>query len=65
MAQDLVPSQAGTISALMMGFAWGMAGMVFIPIVGYTADHFTLHQVLASLILFPVIGALLTLKLPR
>jgi FSR family fosmidomycin resistance protein-like MFS transporter len=65
MAQELAPSQAGTVSALMMGFAWGMAGMVFIPIVGYTADLFSLHRVLASLIVFPVIGCLLTRKLPK
>jgi FSR family fosmidomycin resistance protein-like MFS transporter len=65
MAQELVPSQAGTVSALMMGFAWGMAGIVFIPVVGYTADVFSLHSALASLIVFPVIGFLLTLKLPK
>ena len=35
MAQELVPSQAGTISALMMGFAWGMAGLIFIPLTGW------------------------------
>jgi hypothetical protein len=49
----------------MMGFAWGMAGMVFIPIVGYTADIFSLHKVMASLVVFPLIGFLLTLKLPK
>ncbi len=65
MAQQLVPSQAGTVSALMMGFAWGMAGMVFIPLVGYAADVFSLHGVLASLVVFPVIGFALTLKLPK
>jgi len=65
MAQDLAPSQAGTVSALMMGFAWGMAGVVFIPLVGYTADLLSLHSVLASLTVFPLIGFLLTLRLPR
>jgi MFS transporter, FSR family, fosmidomycin resistance protein len=65
MAQELVPSQAGTVSALMMGFAWGMAGMVFIPLVGFAADAFSLHGVLASLVVFPVIGFLLALRLPR
>ena len=29
MAQELVPSQAGTASALMMGFAWATAGRLF------------------------------------
>jgi FSR family fosmidomycin resistance protein-like MFS transporter len=65
MAQELVPSQSGTVSALMMGFAWGMAGMVFIPLIGVLADTFTLHRVLASLIIFPVIGFLLTMKLEK
>jgi MFS transporter, FSR family, fosmidomycin resistance protein len=65
MAQELVPSQAGTVSALMMGFAWGMAGLIFIPITGWLGDHFTLHNALFLLGLFPVIGIFLTLKLPK
>jgi FSR family fosmidomycin resistance protein-like MFS transporter len=65
MAQELVPSQAGTVSALMMGFAWGMAGLIFIPITGWAGDHFTLHRALFALSLFPVIGIFLTLKLPK
>jgi FSR family fosmidomycin resistance protein-like MFS transporter len=65
MAQELVPSQSGTVSALMMGFAWGMAGMVFIPLVGMLADSFTLHRVLASLTVFPLIGFFLTMKLEK
>jgi len=65
MAQELVPSQAGTVSALMMGFAWGMAGLIFIPITGWAGDHFTLHRALFVLGLFPVIGIFLTLKLPK
>ena len=65
MAQRLAPAQAGTVSALMMGFAWGMAGMVFIPMIGLAADLFSLDRVLASLTIFPVIGFLLAWKLPR
>jgi FSR family fosmidomycin resistance protein-like MFS transporter len=65
MAQELVPSQAGTVSALMMGFAWGMAGLIFIPMTGWAADHFTLHRTLFALGLFPVIGIFLSLKLPK
>ncbi len=63
MAQQLVPSQAGTISAIMMGFAWGVAGMIFIPLTGWLADMFGLHTVLMSLTAFPVAGFLLALKL--
>jgi FSR family fosmidomycin resistance protein-like MFS transporter len=65
MAQELVPTQAGTVSALMMGFAWGMAGLIFIPLTGWAGDHFTLHHSLAALSLFPVIGFFLALKLPK
>jgi FSR family fosmidomycin resistance protein-like MFS transporter len=45
MAQELVPAQSGTVSALMMGFAWGMAGMIFIPLTGWLSDMFSLHRV--------------------
>lgn len=65
MAQDLVPSQAGTVSALMMGFAWGMAGLIFIPLVGWAGDHFTLYRALFSLLAFPILGIYLSLKLPK
>jgi FSR family fosmidomycin resistance protein-like MFS transporter len=65
MGQDLAPSQAGTVSALMMGFAWGTAGMLFIPLVGLVADHMTLHWSLFSLLAFPILGFFLALKLPR
>lgn len=65
MAQDLVPSQAGTVSALMMGFAWGAAGLVFIPLTGLMADLFSLHHALLALAAFPILGFFLSLKLPR
>lgn len=65
MAQELVPSQAGTVSALMMGFAWGAAGIVFIPLIGWASDAFSMHQVLMTLLVFPAIGFLLALKLKK
>jgi MFS transporter, FSR family, fosmidomycin resistance protein len=64
MAQELVPSQAGTVSALMMGFAWGMAGIVFIPLTGWVADRLSLHYALMALTVFPLAGFFLSLKLP-
>jgi FSR family fosmidomycin resistance protein-like MFS transporter len=63
MAQELVPAQAGTVSSLMMGFAWGMAGLLFIPLVGRAADVFSMHSVLMALLAFPLAGFLLALKL--
>jgi MFS transporter, FSR family, fosmidomycin resistance protein len=65
MAQQLVPSQAGTISAMMMGFAWGMAGLVLIPITGWLADRSSLHTVLSAWLVFPVLGFFLTMMLPE
>lgn len=65
MAQDLVPSQAGTVSALMMGFAWGSAGLIFIPLTGRMGDLFSLHHALLALVAFPILGFFLSLRLPK
>jgi len=65
MAQELIPSQAGTVSALMMGFAWGLAGLIFIPLTGLLADLYSMHRALAAWSIFPVIGFLLALRLPK
>lgn len=56
MGQQLVPSQAGTVSALMMGFAWGTAGLVFVPLVGVAADHVSLGTAMAFVSAFPILG---------
>ncbi len=64
-AQELAPTQAGTVSALMMGFAVGAAGLIFIPLTGWIADISSIQLAFASLISFPVLGFLLGLKLPR
>ncbi len=63
--QQLVPSQAGTVSALMMGFAWGTAGIIFIPLTGWISDHTSMHTTLSSLLVFPVFGYLITRQLPK
>jgi len=65
MAQDLVPAQAGTVSALMMGFAWGIAGLIFIPLTGWISDLYSMQWAFAGLIAFPLIGFLLALRLPK
>jgi len=56
MGQRLVPTQAGTVSALMMGFAWGSAGLVFIPLVGWAADRVGLGTAMAAVSAFPIAG---------
>lgn len=65
MAQDLVPSQRGMVSSLMMGFAWGMAGITFVPLIGWLADQYGLENVLWCVALAPVLGILPATRLPR
>jgi FSR family fosmidomycin resistance protein-like MFS transporter len=64
MAQDLIPSQAGTIAGLMMGFGWGMAGITCIPLIGWMADRVGLETTLWGVVLLPVAAFFLALKLP-
>ncbi len=65
MAQELAPTQTGTVSALMMGFAWGTAGFIFIPLTGWVSDTFSMQTAFSTMIFFPVAGWLLALKLPK
>ena len=64
MAQELVPTQESTVSGLIMGFAWGVAGMVFVPLIGLLADHFGLQSLFWGLSLLPLLGFPLALRLP-
>ncbi len=64
MAQDLIPSQAGTIAGLMMGFGWGMAGITCIPLIGWMADRVGLETTLWGVVLLPMVAFFLALKLP-
>ena len=65
MAQDLVPSQTGTTSALMMGFGWGVAGIVFVPAAGWLADFIGLGAVLWGFTALPLLGLPIALSLRR
>lgn len=64
-AQDLAPSQAGTVSAFLMGFAWGAAGLIFIPLTGWVAQRTSLHTALFALLVFPLLGWWLAHYLPH
>ncbi len=64
MAQELVPAQAATVSALMMGFAYGTSGLIFIPLTGWMSDLFSIHCALMALLAFPLVGFGLSLLLP-
>ena len=65
MAQELVPSQAATVSGLMMGFAWGVAGIIFVPLIGWAGDRVGLEPVFWVLALLPLAGLLLSLKIMK
>ncbi len=65
MAQELVPSQAGTTSAMMMGFGWGTAGIIFVPMAGWLADLVGLQSVFWGFAILPLLGLPLALTLPR
>ncbi len=65
MAQDLAPGQSATVSSLMMGFAWGAAGLLFVPLTGWLADRIGMHDALMMLLIFPVLGAAVTMLLPK
>src|SRR5260370_27761892 len=65
MGQALVPANAGTVSALMMGAAWGAAGMIFIPLTGWVSDHYSMQHAFARLVVMPLAGFFLALKLPK
>jgi len=63
MAQSLMPYSTSTVSALMMGLAWGMGGMV-VPVVGKIADIAGLGKALTFVVLLPLAGFILSLGLP-
>jgi len=63
MAQKLVPRGSSTVAALMMGFAWGTAGL-FVPLVGVLFEALGFTWTFAILSLLTVPGLALTLLLP-
>ena len=64
MAQKLVPQQTSMASALMMGFAWGMAGLA-IPVVGALADRIGLGSALLLVVCLLSLGFLISLFVPK
>jgi MFS transporter, FSR family, fosmidomycin resistance protein len=64
MAQKLIPQSSGTVSALMMGFAWGVGGLM-VPLFGKLADLVGLENAFLLVPLLPFIGFLLALRLQK
>jgi FSR family fosmidomycin resistance protein-like MFS transporter len=58
MAQKLAPKGRSMVASLMMGFAYGLGGLVS-PVVGKLADMYSIHQVLLGVALVPLLTVVL------
>jgi FSR family fosmidomycin resistance protein-like MFS transporter len=63
MAQETIPGRGGTMSALIMGFAWGMAGVGVFG-TGILADIFGMEQAMGFLLFLPATAFVLAFFLP-
>lgn len=63
LAQSWVPAHRGTVSSLLMGFAWGIGGLMA-PLFGRVADAYGLGHSLAVIGALPLLGAALAWPLP-
>lgn len=61
--QVIAPISAATVSSLMMGFAWGMAGLS-VPAVGMLADRIGIERALVYMAVVPLVAAALAWPLP-
>jgi FSR family fosmidomycin resistance protein-like MFS transporter len=64
LAQELVPSRAGTASSLVMGLGWGVAGVMLIGF-GMLAESISVSRALDIAATLPLLAAGLTLALPK
>lgn len=62
--QLIAPVGAATVASLLMGFAWGLGGLL-IPIAGMVADRAGLETTMMGLGFVPLVGAALAWPLPR
>ena len=64
MAQKLAPGGRSMVASLMMGLAYGAAGMLN-PLAGRLADHLSIQTVLTGVALIPLISLFLARRLPQ
>ncbi len=64
MAQRLIPGGASTVSALMMGFAWGAGGLMT-PITGKLSEQLGFTLALMTISLVPLVSAALIWRYPK
>ena len=63
MAQTIAPISAATVSSIMMGFAWGVAGLSA-PFVGIVADRVGIELALTAIAGLPLIKRVAALRDP-
>ena len=59
-AQEILPGKTGLVSGVVMGMAWGVAGLSLVP-VGWLADRYGLVSVMTWIALLPLLAAILAL----
>jgi len=64
MAQTLAPRGRSMVASLMMGFAFGLGGLVS-PLVGWLADLYSVRAVLMATAFIPLVTVVLVLRLPN
>ncbi len=64
LAQELVPSRAGTASSLVMGLGWGVAGVLLIGF-GKLAEFISVPRALDIAVTLPLLTVPLSLVLPK
>jgi len=64
LAVELFPKNAGTMAALMIGFSWGVGGLLLTPF-GVAAERFGLEATMIALIAFLLIAVLAAFLLPE
>ncbi|MEA3238340.1 MAG: MFS transporter [Candidatus Bipolaricaulota bacterium] len=59
-AQEILPGKSGLVSGVVMGMAWGVAGLTLMP-VGFLADRYGLISVMTWMALIPLAAAFLAM----
>lgn len=62
--QELLPNNVGLASGLMLGFSIGMGGLGA-AFLGWVGDHWGFTAVFNIMIMFPVVGLLFSIFLPK
>ena len=64
MGQSIVPHAISTVSSLMMGFGWGVGGML-VPLAGRFADLSSIQETLRYLAFMPILYGIFAWRLPK